>query len=332
MSHPHSVEFGNVASALKKTADYLEVVGHDRRLPPAERHLYLRYAPFARELASRRRFCQELAAVDVTDDTPVDEAFRRIWPLLNACRFPNRPPYHRDHWAQLLCFARLGLFVLDFWRHPVLGSPLPEHVEVQFVYDGTVRQVQDLGDRLPIVRAVRIWLRPGRTKKQVREELARNLQRPLARFRKQVSPLVKEAARPGFAVRLLTFAPQPSRREPCPDDSNTVRVYLPRTLWKASVASNFTVRLSRGQRLTKLLDEIVDNVWPVVERVASITPAQGRPPDARDDARWWAMTALDGLTIEDVARRVSHDHPDAADLEETIARTLRRLGTKARTK
>jgi len=70
---------------------------------------------------------------------------------------------------------------------------------------------------------------------------------------------------------------------------------------------------------------------PVLKDVLRYTPAQGWPPDMTDDARWWAMKALDGMPIADIAKMETGDDPDAADFEETISKALRRLGVTLRT-
>ena len=208
-----------IAHALKEIGRRLQEAGCHLAFPPTRRRLYLRYAGFAWELAERGRFCQELALVDVRDDVPVEEAFRPLWPLLDAYHFPSRKPYDRRVWADMLLGARLGWSGLpDLYGSPYAFLPLPELLEVQFVYGGSVRQNTELGDRLPIVRAVRLRVPKGDTKAAVRALLVANLRQPLARFRNTVRHLAKAMLRPSFDVRLLTFAFRRGHREPCLDD------------------------------------------------------------------------------------------------------------------
>ena len=99
-----------------------------------------------------------------------------------------------------------------------------------------------------------------------------------------------------------------------------------------SISANFTVELRRGRLLSNMIDEITDRLLPALKDVAAYTAAQGRPPDVADDASWWAMTVFDELTVERIADKISDSCPTAADLDERIARALRRLGMSLRTK
>ena len=99
-----------------------------------------------------------------------------------------------------------------------------------------------------------------------------------------------------------------------------------------SISANFTVELRRGRLLSKMIDEIINRLLPALKDVAAYTAAQGRPPDVADDAVWWSITVLDGLSIERIADKISDSSPNPADLDERIARALRRLGMSLRTK
>jgi len=332
MGRKRSPSASGIAANLQRTAERLETLAADRSSPPAERYLYLRYAPFLRELRQRRGFCADLAAVDVTPDDYVSEVRSRLTPLLERYSFPNAPPYASFDWADLLASARLGLLGLAH-PHGLRPSTLfdGKRVEVQFVFHGSVAQTAALGDQLPIGKIVSIELPQGLTKKQTRELIVGACRRPLGLFLRRVRPLAKEVLGPSIDVRLLTFTARPSRQEPVRGEPHVVRVYLPDPVYNASLTTNFSVRLPRGRRLSDLLEEIAKRLIPALEDVAAYTSAQGRPPDASNDARWWAMKALDSLPVQDIARRESGDHPDAPDLEETIARALRRLGMRTRT-
>ena len=248
--------------------------------------------------------------------------------LLRIYSFRSVSPYVLADWAALLICARLGsdLFV------PRFLFDLGEEGEVQFVYRGSMDQESSLGDKLPMVRAIKVKLPRGHTREQARRLLATKCQRPLAFFLRQIRPLAKEMFAPSFDVRIITFLPTEVRRVGSPDDPSITRIYLPNPISIESINGNFTVELRRGRHLSNMMDEITDRLLPALEVVAAYTAAQGRPPDVADDAAWWAMTVFDGLTVEQIADKISDSSPNAADLDERIARALRRLGMSLRTK
>lgn len=300
--------------------------------PPAQRHLQLRYVPFLHELSKRQGFCADLAAVNISLDTSYRELPARLMPLLQKYHFPSVHPYSLLDWADLLASARLALFNLANSLGSSRLSPLGEQIEVQFVFQGSQKQNARFPNRFPIGEIVSFKMAQGRTKRQAKERLIAVCRRPLQRFLRRVRPLALEVIGASVDVRLLTFSARRGRQERNESDPDVITIRLPNPLFDASVAANFTVSLTKGVRIDNMLEEIVSRLVPALEDVAAYSSAQGRPPDAGKSARWWAMSALDDLTVEEIARRNTDDHDEAVDLEETIGRALRRLGMRARTK
>ena len=321
-----------LAANLRRLAEHLKALAARQSSPPAQRHIQLRYVPFLQELSKRQGFCDDLAALDISSDMPYREVQALLIPLLQKYQFPSVHPYSLLDWADLLASARLALFNLPNSLGSSRRSPLGELIEVQFVFTGSIEQIARLPDRLPIGQIVSFQIRPGRTRRQAKELLAAVCRRPLQRFLRRVRPLAREVIGASVDVRLLTFSHRPGRRVRNESDSDMITIRMPNPLYDASLAANFSVSLTKGRRSDNMLEEIVSRLVPALEDVAAYTSAQGRPPDASNDARWWALTVLDGLTVEQIAQRETDDYERAIDLEETIGRILRRLRMRARTK
>ena len=87
----------------------------------------------------------------------------------------------------------------------------------------------------------------------------------------------------------------------------------------------FTVELPTGRRMGSILNEIIVVSFDS-DIVGGVEPPQGRFPDGRSAARWWAQAKVDGSKLMQIARNEETDPYKVEDRLETIARTLRRLG------
>ena len=320
----------DLSANLLTVSEKLEELGNGHSLPTPQRYVCLRYSPFVRELAKRPEFLRELAAVEVTADTMLFEVIDRLAPFIRQFRLPVAPPYSADGWTYILSLAKVG--------DPEITSPPTlsiqgiwgTRMELQFVFEGSGLQAKALGGKMPISHLVSFQVHQGRTRKQMRDHLMRICRTRLPRFLPAVRPLAKKVPMASIGIRLLSFTHQPGRQEVDPDNPRELLIHVSPA--NASLIASFGVSIPVGRRLNTLCAEIVDRLIPALEEIALYAPAQGRPPDTASVARWWAMYALDDLSIESIALPESTDSYDAIDLEDTIARALRRLDIRARTK
>ena len=163
-----------------------------------------------------------------------------------------------------------------------------------------------------MIGAKLIHIPPGRSKKQVHDNLKRQMLEPLRAFLLKVRPLLKSFPdrgpfRPGFEVRVTPLKspfPRLGREE------HTVRAYH--------------VALPARRRIEPILNEIIEALLKL-NLIDELVTAQGRLPEATSAARWWAKANIDRRTVTEIARDEEPDPDMVINLEETIARTLRRL-------
>ena len=86
----YSVTSQNIANALDNIAGRLESLAQNDRYPRAQRHLCLRYAAFALELAQREIFCQALAGINITTDMTYPKVAALLWPFTRYIFLPQR--------------------------------------------------------------------------------------------------------------------------------------------------------------------------------------------------------------------------------------------------
>jgi hypothetical protein len=322
---------GKVADTLTQIVHHLEILASDPQLPREQGYTCLRYGCFADELAKRGGFCQELAAIDINGDMAVDQIGLLLRPLIEKYRFPSSRPYTRGDWAQLLTCARMEVlyFIPQILNN---GWPLPR-VEVQFVYEGSSGH-PILVDGHSIAQAIRITLPRGLNRTQTRAFLIARCQRALRLLRRGIRRTSTTDAEFFLTVRLMSFSsefrPHGDTRDPYvfPFAGPNTRYMVP----VASVAAYFGVRVWPRRRLRGLLEEIANRLLPTLERMGTSARRPGRPPNSQDVSAWWAMSAVDGLTIPEIAARVSDNSPDSPNLEDRISKALQRLGTPGWTK
>ena len=227
----------------------------------------------------------------------------------------------------------MGLYEdpIQMFAFPNLPNSLsPPTNEIQFSYSGTLGHI--LKGDTPVVRAVFISLPRGRTKTQVRASLRKQLRKPLDTFLHEVRPLASQQGykkfggtgrriHPKFGVRLLMHPWELDWQK------NPILELFTGPVQKPDiVAAQLNIDLSHGRRLSSMLYEIVDLLLPILDEIIDFTPTGGRPPNTSDVAHWWALTVFEGLSVPEIAKRVSVDSPDAPNVEDRIGQALRRVG------
>lgn len=295
-----------VSVTLKKAADQLESYSAFPFLSPTQKRQLLWYAPFMRELGSWPQFCQTLARIELPeniDDLPVEEGCDLMFPLVSSFQLPKLGEYSRATWVSLLFQVLYSatkhanfLPPMALISNPFLGQT---HLEVQFIYFGTIGQAREYPEKFPMVRAVVVKVPDNFAKTQVKDILKAQLKPPLHEFLKSVRPLGSR-----FTVRLIT------RSVDTPE----------------SVVLRRETRFQKGNRTSSILNGVANNLVSALEEIVDFTPGQGRLPDTSSAAHWWALAEFKGLTVPEIAKRVSNDDPNAADFEDRISKALKRLG------
>ena len=273
------------------------------------------YAPFARELAKRQKFCLELADIVVDDPMPLDEIGVELRPLLEKYRFPSVPPFDFNDWAEMLTWAHFGSqdFVpRSFYRFPV-------KLEVQFQHQREGRAKHGASDDVP-TRSVKLSVHRALGKTQLRALLSREMVGPLGHLRRQIHTEAKLSSDPIVIVRLITPQVSSRRGGQAAADGDSRQIFTS----SESIVHSFPVELRNGRNNVSVVKEIFQNLGPRIEPLVGSTVAPGRRYNAEVRARWWAMRRLDGMTVRKIADHESINYSSQVD-EETVRKALKRM-------
>ena len=302
-----------IANTLVRTSNVLTAQAQDHAIPRPLRFMYFRYAPFLLELARQEQFCLEVARTDLANrELPVTEYLARFIPIVDRFQLPTKPPYAVRDWTILLAECReLESPILINMQKVQSENPF-DLVELQLVSPVKWGHIQDEVWNVPIIEAMTVSIPERSTEKQARDRLSTVLGNRFDTFRRRIRPLAKSMIAPSFEVRLIfVFGFRPS-----PEDH--------------TILSSFNIALPKSRRRESIIKEITSLLLPVLREFRSFTPGQGRPPDTTDDARWWAMSVFDGLSVPEIAEHESCGDPDAIKSEDRIEISLRRLGLKTK--